>query len=82
MGMLLRRHYAVAKPVKPVEQTKAESVEEKPIEDEIQAVVAEVAEEPTGEIKEVPKAKPETKRSTATKRSTSKRTGGKLTRKK
>ena len=45
MGMLIRRRYAVAKPVKPVEQTKAESVEEKPKEDKEQAVVTEEKEE-------------------------------------
>lgn len=41
MGMLLRRHYATASPVKPVEQPKAESVEEMPKEDIEQAVVTE-----------------------------------------
>lgn len=41
MGMLLRRHYADGEPVKPVEQTEAESVKEMPKEDKEQAVVTE-----------------------------------------
>ena len=70
MGMLLRRHYAVAKPVKPVEQTEAISVEEKPIEDEIQAddVTEEVAETAEEEVKEKPARKPAVKHNTGTKR--------------
>ena len=56
MGMLIRRHYAVAKPVKPVEQTEAISVEEKPIEDEIQAVVEETTPEEVEEEKPKKKA--------------------------
>lgn len=45
MGMLLRRHYADGEPVKPVEQTEAESVKEMPKEDKEQAVVTEEKEE-------------------------------------
>lgn len=46
MGMLLRRHYATASPVKPVEQTEAVSVEEMPKEDiEQVAITEEIPEE-------------------------------------
>lgn len=46
MGMLLRRHYATADPVEPVEQTEAVSVEEMPKVEFEQAAVTEVVKEP------------------------------------
>lgn len=53
MGMLLRRHYATAEPVKPVEQTKAVSVEEMPKVEYEQVAVTEIVEE----LKKEPKTK-------------------------
>ena len=62
MGMMIRRHRVTADPVKPVEQPKAESVEEMPKEETIQAIaVAEVAEE---EPKKSPAKKAPGKRNT------------------
>lgn len=67
MGMLLRRHYATVEPVKPVEQTETVSVEEKPIEDEIQAVVEEVTPEEPKEAEPEKEEKPKRTRTVAKK---------------
>ena len=51
MGMLLRRHYATAEPVKPVEQIEPEAEIEMPKVEFEQAAVTEVVKEPEKEPK-------------------------------
>ena len=63
MGMLLRRHYATASPVKPVEQPKAVSVEEMPKEDIEQVAVAEDIPVEPEEVKKKPTVRRLTRKS-------------------
>lgn len=68
MGMLLRRHYATAEPVKPVEQPETVSVEEVPEEDIEQVAVTDViADTEEEKVEEKPAKKPAVRR-TVTKR--------------
>ena len=51
MGMLLRRHYATAEPVKPVEQIETVATEEMPKVEYEQVAITELVEEPEKEPK-------------------------------